>query len=103
MMTIRQITGFMTDKVSSDATDANGHVKRYSYDGQGNLSIVTEFVPGAEYRTRYAYDVLNNLKLVADALGNSTVITYDVPLLPHRVRAGGHGKASSNRQQISGC
>jgi RHS repeat-associated protein len=68
---------FRAGRVSSNITDANNHVKRYSYDGRGQLRIVTEFVPGSEYRTRYTYDTLGNLTQVRDALGNTTVITYN--------------------------
>jgi RHS repeat-associated protein len=59
-------------------TDANGNRRAQFSDGTGRLSRVAEFSGTTQYQTDYAYDVKDNLTQVLDALGNRTVITYDV-------------------------
>ncbi|RLD97278.1 MAG: hypothetical protein DRI92_05920, partial [Aquificota bacterium] len=62
--------------------DANGHFVRRSFDAYGRLETVSESFGtwptwSNEARTRYAYDVLDNLTTVTDAAGNVTTMTYD--------------------------
>jgi len=64
-------------------TDANGHRKDSTADAYGRLQAVVEYSGTTAYTTRYAYDVLGNLRVVTDALNNTTVITYDS--LSHKV------------------
>ena len=58
-------------------TDANGHRKDSVADAYGRLQAVVEYSGTTAYTTRYAYDILGNLRVVTDTLGNTTVITYD--------------------------
>jgi RHS repeat-associated protein len=69
--------------------DANGHLRVSEVDAFGRLSIMREYtqtiggiVPAtfalpAYATTRYTYDVLGNLRVVTDALGNTTTMIYD--------------------------
>ena len=57
-------------------TDANGHRKDNVADAYRRLAAV-EYSGMSVYTTTYAYDTLGNLRVVTDALGNTTVITYD--------------------------
>ena len=58
-------------------TDANGHRKDSVADAYGRLQAVVEYSGTTAYTTTYQYDILGNLRVVTDALGNTTVITYD--------------------------
>jgi RHS repeat-associated protein len=77
-----------------DVMDANRHRDQYRTDALGRLVRVYEFsgdcgawgyncaapysTPWAVYTvTQYAYDVLGHLRVVTDALQNTTVITYN--------------------------
>jgi RHS repeat-associated protein len=81
-----------------DVVDANRHRKQYFSDVNGRLVKVAELTGnctnwsgfpgfpcsgayttpwGAYAETRYTYDPLGNLRIVTDALTNTTVITYD--------------------------
>lgn len=63
--------------------DANRHTRVEAADGQGRLAVVEEYTGTYPLThtlyatTRYGYDPLNNLRLVTDTVGNTTVITYD--------------------------
>jgi RHS repeat-associated protein len=59
-------------------TDANGHRKDNVADAYGRLQAVVEYSGTTAYTTTYAYDILGNLRVVTDALNNTTAITYDV-------------------------
>ncbi len=57
-------------------TDANGHNKDLINDAYGNLTQVNEY-NGGTYTTTYAYDYLQDLTKITDALGNIRDFTYD--------------------------
>ncbi len=69
--------------------DPNSHAKHEVMDALGRTVLVREFTGtcygscqlGTRYyvyaETRYGYDILGNLRVVTDTLGNTTVITYD--------------------------
>ncbi len=59
-------------------TDANSHRKDSIADALGRLIAVKEYSGTGVYTTTYAYDTLNHLRVVTDALNNTTVITYNV-------------------------
>ena len=68
-------TGYLG--VTTVVTDANGHRRDSVADAYGRLAAVVEYSGTSAYTTTYAYDTLSNLRVVTDALGNTTVITYD--------------------------
>jgi RHS repeat-associated protein len=60
------------------ATDAEGRVKRYSYDPTTfNLLSTTEDSGRLNLTTSYTYDAVGNQVSVTDPRGNTTVKTYD--------------------------
>jgi YD repeat-containing protein len=82
---------FSVERAAVLVRDANGHFVRQSFDAFGRLQTVSEFLSGVwtnpngwpeswggEARTRYVYDVRDNLKTVTDAAGNASTITYDM-------------------------
>ena len=68
-------TGYLG--LTTIVTDANGHRKDSASDADGHLQSVVEYNGAEVYTTRYQYDVLGNLRVVTDALNNTTVMTYD--------------------------
>ena len=68
-------TGYLG--TTTTVTDANGHRKDNVADAYGRLQAVAEYSGTSAYTTTYQYDILGNLRVVTDALGNTTVITYD--------------------------
>lgn len=55
-------------------TDANGNVRRYSWDALGQITEATDALGG---KTELAYDVRGNLIQVKDAKGNTHRFEYD--------------------------
>lgn len=58
-------------------TDANNHVKRYTYDAYGNLTDVYKHNEGDIYHTKYAYDGLDSLIKITDGEGNVRNFKYN--------------------------
>jgi len=66
-------------------TDPEGNITVYGYDGSGNRTSTVQMIPdpgGSDTpqiisSTTSEYDYRNNLRKTTDALGNSTVYTYD--------------------------
>lgn len=75
------------DSNSTVMIDANGHRKRYAYNGYGTIKTVHEYsgfyitcdtTIGTPYATtNYQYDVKGNLQQVIDTKGNQTQLVYD--------------------------
>lgn len=58
-------------------TDANGKNKDFWKDAYGNLANVVEYLSGSPATTTYAYDTVNNLTKITDALSNLRNFIYD--------------------------
>ncbi len=58
-------------------TDANGKNKDFWKDAYGNLANVVEYLNGSPATTTYAYDTVNNLTKITDALSNLRNFIYD--------------------------
>ena len=61
----------------AETTDPQGHRKGTLKDVYGNIIEVTEFTSGGVYKTKYEYDIQNNLTKTTDAQGNLIQIFYD--------------------------
>lgn len=62
---------------NNSKTNQNGNTTQYIDDPWGNLVNVVEPLSTTTATTTYAYDVVNNLTKITDALGNVRNFTYD--------------------------
>lgn len=91
--TVTSVTKACYNKDIAAMVDANGHRKRVTKDGMGQLVKVEEYqgvysdcstTPDAPYAsTSYKYDVLGNLRFLTDAHNNQTEMRYNT--LGHKV------------------
>ncbi|HAJ57219.1 MAG TPA: hypothetical protein DCL35_05560 [Candidatus Omnitrophica bacterium] len=60
-----------------ETIDPEGHKKGTLKDVYGNVIEVTEFTSGGVFKTKYEYDIQNNLTKTTDSKDNVTQIWYD--------------------------
>ncbi len=61
----------------TETTDPLGHRKGILKDVFGNIVEVTEFTSNGVFKTKYEYDIKNNLTKTTDNQGNVTQVFYD--------------------------
>lgn len=87
-------TEYEYDKVnrlkSIDYPDGNGPEVRFTYDGNGNLTSMTDWTG----TTHYTYDILDQLTRVDDSRGNTILYFYD--------NAGNVIRIACGRQNVEG-
>ncbi|MEX2247979.1 MAG: polymorphic toxin type 33 domain-containing protein [Dehalococcoidia bacterium] len=75
-------TTFTYTGLTTAVVDANGHKRESVADGRGRTTAVKEYTGTSPYTlyatTTYAYDALDNLGKVTDALLNETTMDYDM-------------------------
>lgn len=74
------MTRFDYDPATDDLTRItlpNGHVRNFEYDGEGNLTRVSETVDGVLIESLYAYNEWGQLTQMTDPEGNVTVFDYN--------------------------
>jgi YD repeat-containing protein len=54
--------------------DAGGNITTYVYDGSGNLTTVTEMLPGPDRVTTYQYDAQGRVTEAMDDLGTASIV-----------------------------